>query len=71
MTDTELRRAFDTHKDAVYDFALRMTASPATAEDIAQDCFLELIRKPQTFDPTRGSLRVFLIGVARHPGPDS
>jgi RNA polymerase sigma-70 factor (ECF subfamily) len=66
MNESELRRAFDEQKDAVYDFALRMTGSPATAEDVAQDTFLELIRKPQSFDPTRGSLRVFLIGVTRY-----
>jgi RNA polymerase sigma-70 factor (ECF subfamily) len=66
MNETDLRQAFDDHKNAVYDFALRMTASAATAEDVAQDCFLELLRKPQSFDPARGGLRFFLIGVARN-----
>ncbi|MEO8100685.1 MAG: RNA polymerase sigma factor [Acidobacteriota bacterium] len=66
MTEPELRQAFEDHKDSVYDFALRMTGSEAVAEDVAQDCFLELLRNPRGFDRTRGSLRTFLFGVTRH-----
>ena len=66
MTETDLRQAFEDHKDAVYDFALRMTGSETVAEDVAQDCFLELLRHPGGFDETRGSLRMFLFGVTRH-----
>ena len=66
MTETDLRRVFEDHKDAVYDFALRMTGSEAAAEDLAQDCFLELLRRPGGFDETRGSLRTFLFGITRH-----
>jgi DNA-directed RNA polymerase specialized sigma24 family protein len=40
MIDSELRRAFEEHKDAIYRFTWRMTNSPAAAEDIAQDVFL-------------------------------
>jgi RNA polymerase sigma factor (sigma-70 family) len=61
-----VRQAFEEHKDAVYDFALRMTASASLAEDIAQDTFLELLRNPRGYDPARGSMRMFLFGVARH-----
>jgi RNA polymerase sigma-70 factor (ECF subfamily) len=66
MTELDFRQAFDDHKDAVYGFALRMTGCAETAEDVAQDCFLELMRHPGRFDSRRGSLRAFLIGVARN-----
>lgn len=66
MTDTELRQAFDQHKDAVYRFAWRMTASPDAAEDIAQEVFLALVRKPDAYDRRRGPLRAFLLGAARN-----
>ena len=66
MNDSELRQAFEQHKDAVYRFAWRMTASPETAEDIAQEVFLSLVRRPDSFDPARGSLRAFLLGAARN-----
>src|SRR5436189_3732839 len=43
-----------------------MTGSAAAAEDIAQDVFLLLLRQPDRFDPARGPLRSFLLGVARN-----
>ena len=66
MTDAEFQAAFDEHKDAIYRFAWRMTTSVAAAEDIAQDVFLALLRHPDRFDPARGPLRPFLLGVARN-----
>src|SRR5262249_28735126 len=47
-------------------FAWRMTGSAPAAEDIAQDVFLLLLRQPDRFDPARGPLRSFLLGVARN-----
>jgi RNA polymerase sigma-70 factor (ECF subfamily) len=66
MTEPDFRRAFHEHKDAVYGFALRLIGSPETAEDVAQDCFLELLRHPERFDPARGPLRAFLFAVTRN-----
>ena len=66
MTHAELQTAFDQHREAVYRFAWRMTNSAATAEDIAQDVFLSLLRQPARYDPARGALRPYLLGVARH-----
>jgi|ERR1051326_6320274 RNA polymerase sigma-70 factor (ECF subfamily) len=66
MTEHEFQRAFQDHKDAVYGFALRMTGSVQIAEDVAQDCFVELLRRPDRFDPVRGPMRQFLLGMARN-----
>lgn len=66
MTDADFQRAFDEHKDAVYRFAWRMSSSPAAAEDVTQEAFLALLMHPQRFDPARGSLRSFLLGIARN-----
>lgn len=65
MTDAEFASAFSQHKNAVYRFAWRM-AGPDAAEDITQDTFLALLRQPARFDPARGTLRVFLLAVARN-----
>src|SRR5262244_343197 len=43
-----------------------MTNSPAAAEDVAQDVFLSLLRQPGRFDPCRGRLRSFLLGITRN-----
>ena len=66
MTDSEFGAIFDEHKNAVYQFAWRMTNSAPVAEDIAQEVFLALLRGSIKFEPGRGSLRAVLIGTARH-----
>jgi RNA polymerase sigma-70 factor (ECF subfamily) len=66
VTDAEFKTAFDEHKDAIYRFAWRMSGSPAAAEDITQNAFVGLLRDPGRFDPARGTLRAFLLGIARN-----
>jgi len=50
----------------IYRFALQMSGSPTVAEDVTQEVFLFLMREARVFDPTRGSLSAFLMGVARN-----
>lgn len=66
MTHAQFNEAFRDHKDAVYGFAYRMAGSADTAEDVTQDCFLSLLNGSSRFDPTRGTLRCYLIGVVRN-----
>lgn len=65
MTDSDFRHAFYAHKDVLYRFVCRMTGSPNGAEDIVQECFLALWRKPDAYDAKRGALQPFLLGIAR------
>jgi RNA polymerase sigma-70 factor (ECF subfamily) len=57
---------YERHWKAVYRFAWLLTSSVPDAEDITQECFLALMRKPAAFDPARARLRTWLIGVARN-----
>ena len=50
----------------VYRFALQMSGSPALAEDVTQEVFMVLMRDGRNFDPSRGSLNSFLLGVTRN-----
>jgi len=65
MTETEFRDAFHCHSGVLYRFAYRMTGSTSSAEDMVQECFLVLWRKPQAYDPNQGTMRSFLLGIAR------
>jgi len=51
---------------AVYRFALQMSGSKTVAEDVTQEVFLFLMRDGQVFDPAKGSVSAFLLGVARN-----
>jgi RNA polymerase sigma-70 factor (ECF subfamily) len=59
---TALYRA---HSPAVFRFALHMTGDRMKAAEITQDVFVWLIYHPGDFDPARGEMGPFLIGVAR------
>ena len=50
---------------AVFRFALHMTGDRMKATEVTQDVFVWLIHHPGDFDPDRGELGAFLIGVAR------
>jgi len=57
---------FDAHHASLFRFAFRMTGSVSDAEDIVQECFLELLRPTCRYDASRGSVRTWLFGVARN-----
>ena len=66
MSDPEFREAFHSHKEVLYRFAYRMTGSRVVAEDVVQESFLALWRRPGAYDPQRGAVRAFLLGIARN-----
>jgi len=50
---------------SLYRFALQMSGSPGTAEDITQEVFLAVLRGECGFKPERGTLSGYLFGIAR------
>ena len=50
----------------IYRFALQMSGSRTIAEDVTQEVFLFLMRDGHLFDPAKGSVSAFLLGVARN-----
>jgi RNA polymerase sigma-70 factor (ECF subfamily) len=57
---------YERYRDPIFRFAFRMLGSVEGAEDVAQDCFLSLIRDSTRFDATRASLRTYLYAAARN-----
>ncbi len=56
---------YDRHQPAVFRYALRMSGSRETADDVVQEVFLGLIRGARGFDAQVGPLRSYLYGMAR------
>ncbi|HWL65866.1 MAG TPA: sigma-70 family RNA polymerase sigma factor [Actinomycetota bacterium] len=68
--ETALRSVIDLYGDVVFGMARRIVIEPSLAEEVAQDTFLALWRRPGAFDPGRGSLKGFLAGIARNKAID-
>lgn len=64
--DLALREAFDTYGGLVQHFCRRSLAGGADAEDATQQTFVAAWRTRERFDPERGSLPGWLLGIARH-----
>jgi RNA polymerase sigma-70 factor, ECF subfamily len=62
----DLPELFDEHHAALFRFAWRLTGSVSDAEDIVQECFLELLRPSSRFDAERTPVRTYLFGVVRN-----
>jgi RNA polymerase sigma-70 factor (ECF subfamily) len=46
-------------------FLRHLLASPNAVEDVMQETYTHIWRRPEGFDPERGSLRAWLYGIAR------
>jgi RNA polymerase sigma-70 factor, ECF subfamily len=61
----EFAQAYDEHSRSVYAAAFRVLGNAAQAQDVVQDVFLRLWRRPHTFDARRGELGSYLRMMAR------
>lgn len=68
--DLALAEIFDRLAPAVYGGARRVLGDDAAAQDVVQDVFVELWSHPDRYDPAAGTLRTYLIVLARHRAVD-
>jgi len=57
---------YDRRQGGIYRYALRMTGSESIAEDVTQEVFLSLMRDRSDYQQSRGSVKSYLYGMARH-----
>jgi RNA polymerase sigma-70 factor (ECF subfamily) len=57
---------FDEHHLPLFRFAYRLTGSVADAEDVVQECFLQLLRPECSYDSRRSEIRTYLFGAVRN-----
>lgn len=62
---------YDRYSAIVYSVALRVLGDTGSAEDVLQDVFMQLWRKPGGFDSSRGSLGPWLAVIARNRAIDA
>jgi RNA polymerase sigma-70 factor (ECF subfamily) len=54
-----------------YGLALRVTGHDAIAQEVVSDTFMALWRAPEAYDPSRGTLRTFLLSLSHHRAVDA
>ncbi|HUJ30801.1 MAG TPA: RNA polymerase sigma factor [Candidatus Acidoferrum sp.] len=57
------RELFERYRDPLYGFFRRRLEHPARAEELAQECFLALVRNVARYEP-RAGFRSYLYGIA-------
>lgn len=61
---------YDRYGDLVYSVSLRVVGDQYVAQDVAQDVFLRVWRRPEQFDVTRGKFVTWLLSVTRNRSID-
>jgi RNA polymerase sigma factor (sigma-70 family) len=69
LPDPEFGIAYTRHRDAVRRLASQ-TCGPVMAEEVTQEVFLHYWAHPGRFDPARGTLRNYLLTIARNTAVD-
>jgi RNA polymerase sigma-70 factor (ECF subfamily) len=59
-----LEMLFARHSKLVHSIALRVLRDAGEADEVVQECFLYLYRKPLVFEPSRGSAKVWIVQIA-------
>ena len=65
-----LEALYDRYGNYVYSVCLRMVGDVQLAEDLSQEVFLRLWRRPDLYDVGRGRFVTWLLSVARNRGID-
>ena len=57
---------YDRHGGAAFSLAYRMVGSRAAAEDVTQEAFLSIWRSRLRYEPARGSVRTWVLGIVHN-----
>jgi RNA polymerase sigma-70 factor (ECF subfamily) len=57
---------YERYQGPLYRFVLHMSGNAATAEEVTQEVFMLLMKKPKGYEPEKGSLAGYLFGIARN-----
>jgi RNA polymerase sigma-70 factor, ECF subfamily len=62
---------FDRHGGAAFSLAYRMFGNRTAAEDISQEAFLSIWRSRLRYEPERGSVRTWVLGIVHNRAIDA
>ena len=62
---------YERHATAAFSLAYRMTGRRGAAEDVVQEAFISLWRSGARYEPTRGSVRTWVLAIVNHRAIDA
>ena len=62
---------YDRHAGVAYSLAYRIVGSRQGAEEVVQEAFLSIWRSGTRFDPAKGSVRAWTLGIVRNRAIDA
>ncbi len=69
--ESAMAALFDRYSRVVYSVSLRVLRDPAAAEDVLQDVFMQIWRKPDALAANRGTMGAWLAVVSRNRSIDA
>lgn len=62
---------FERHGGAAFSLAYRMVGDRVNAQDVSQEAFLSIWRSKMRYQPDRGSVRTWVLGIVHHRAIDA
>jgi len=62
---------YERHSGAAFSLAYRMVGNRTVAEDVSQEAFLSIWRSKLRYQPDRGSVRTWVLGIVHHRAIDA
>jgi RNA polymerase sigma-70 factor (ECF subfamily) len=62
---------YDRHSGPAFSLAYRMVGNRAVAEDVSQEAFVSIWRSRLRYQPERGSVRTWVLGIVHHRAIDA
>lgn len=70
LSGWDVEAVYQVYSRRCFALALRIVGDPHLAEDVVQEVFTVLVRRPDRFDPTRGTLATWLLTLTHHKAVD-
>jgi RNA polymerase sigma factor (sigma-70 family) len=62
---------YDHYSGALYNIILQIVGNAEVANDVMQEVFINVWRKVESYDPTKGRLYTWLLNIARNASIDT